>query len=109
MSGLSTKGSISLGCALVAGRKRVPRPAAGNTALRTLEAITFTVCLQAGVNRNWQKDKRVGPPSITRDLGVYYRSSGNRSREPEEIDAAGPSQPARDGLGGNPWCTRREL
>src|SRR2546427_8298181 len=35
MSGLSTTGSISLGCALVAGRKRVPRPAAGGTALRT--------------------------------------------------------------------------
>src|SRR2546430_2352973 len=35
MAGLSTTGSISLGCALVAGRKRVPRPAAGITALRT--------------------------------------------------------------------------
>jgi hypothetical protein len=29
---LSTSGSISFGCALVAGRKRVPTPAAGNTA-----------------------------------------------------------------------------
>src|SRR5580658_11296864 len=37
--GLSTSGSISLGMALVAGRKRVPRPAAGNTALRTLGII----------------------------------------------------------------------
>src|SRR5499427_4492289 len=36
MIGLSTTGSISLGWALVAGRNRVPRPAAGNTALRTL-------------------------------------------------------------------------
>jgi hypothetical protein len=35
MEGLSTSGSISLGCALVAGRKRVPSPAAGMTALRT--------------------------------------------------------------------------
>src|SRR5215218_8597485 len=35
MSGLSTMGSISFGCALVAGRKRVPRPATGNTALVT--------------------------------------------------------------------------
>ena len=34
MSGLSTRQSISLGMALVAGRKRVPRPAAGKTALR---------------------------------------------------------------------------
>jgi hypothetical protein len=36
MIGLSTSGSISFGCALVAGRKRVPEPAAGNTALRNL-------------------------------------------------------------------------
>src|SRR5215203_6142029 len=35
MIGLSTSGSISLGCALVAGRNRVPHPAAGKTALRT--------------------------------------------------------------------------
>src|SRR5215472_18948850 len=35
MIGLSTSGSISLGWALVAGRNRVPRPAAGKTALRT--------------------------------------------------------------------------
>ena len=35
MSGLSTIGSISFGEALVAGRKRVPRPATGNTAFVT--------------------------------------------------------------------------
>src|ERR1700743_1473093 len=35
MTGLSTTGSISLGMALVAGRKRVPIPATGKTALRT--------------------------------------------------------------------------
>src|SRR5687768_3734166 len=34
MRGLSTIGSISFGLALVAGRKRVPRPATGNTAKR---------------------------------------------------------------------------
>src|SRR4026209_3015517 len=34
MSGLSTIGSISFGLALVAGRKRVPRPAPGKTAQR---------------------------------------------------------------------------
>jgi hypothetical protein len=37
MSGLSTTGSISLGLALVAGRKRVPRPATGNTAVRMID------------------------------------------------------------------------
>src|SRR5437879_3361401 len=35
MVGLSTRGSISLGCALVTGRKRVPSPAAVMIALRT--------------------------------------------------------------------------
>src|SRR5712691_5405139 len=35
MTGLSTMGSISFGTALEAGRNRVPRPAAGITALRT--------------------------------------------------------------------------
>src|SRR5271170_6474947 len=34
ISGLSTTGTISLGLALVAGRKRVPRPATGKTAVR---------------------------------------------------------------------------
>src|SRR5207302_1530066 len=43
MMGLSTIGSISLGCALVAGKNRVPRPAAGKTALRTLIAISDRV------------------------------------------------------------------
>jgi hypothetical protein len=36
MMGLSTTGSISFGMALVAGKKRVPNPAAGKTALRIL-------------------------------------------------------------------------
>src|SRR5690606_32395649 len=36
IAGLSTIGSISLGVDFVAGRNRVPRPAAGMTALRML-------------------------------------------------------------------------
>jgi ferredoxin len=36
-------GNISLGCALVAGRKRVPSPAAGKTAFRTLAGIFYSV------------------------------------------------------------------
>ena len=39
IAGLSTTGSISLGIALVAGRKRVPSPAAGMTALKGLWGI----------------------------------------------------------------------
>ena len=41
MSGLSTIGSISFGEALVAGRKRVPRPATGKTALRIFFMVSF--------------------------------------------------------------------
>ena len=38
IDGVSISGSISLGTALVAGRNRVPRPAAGMTAFRTFMA-----------------------------------------------------------------------
>src|ERR1700745_4020544 len=49
MSGLSTTGSISFGIALVAGRKRVPNPATGKTALRTGLSIKVLVRLRAAV------------------------------------------------------------
>src|SRR5688500_13939133 len=39
MIGLSTRGSISFGWAFVAGRNRVPRPAAGKTAFLTTDGI----------------------------------------------------------------------
>src|SRR5579884_3164564 len=42
MMGLSTSGNISFGWAFVAGKKRVPNPAAGNTALRTLIFMRLT-------------------------------------------------------------------
>src|SRR6185312_4528290 len=44
MSGLSTIGSISFGEALVAGRKRVPSPATGNTAF-----VIFIMGWEAGL------------------------------------------------------------
>ena len=43
MTGLSTSTSISFGCALVAGRKRVPRPAAGKTAFRIVRSMRVIV------------------------------------------------------------------
>src|SRR5437870_13211909 len=43
MIGLSTSGSISFGWALVAGRKRVPRPAAGKIALRIVASMRAIV------------------------------------------------------------------
>src|SRR5690348_6340826 len=48
MAGLSTTGSISFGVALVAGRNRVPSPAAGTTALRTARTV------RAGEPEAWE-------------------------------------------------------
>src|ERR1700730_12056800 len=48
ISGLSTTGNISLGLALVAGRKRVPRPATGNTALVTLSMMSIPTSVDGG-------------------------------------------------------------
>src|SRR6202012_3038325 len=42
-TGLSTTGSISFGTALVAGRKRVPMPATGRTALRTGRGLAIAM------------------------------------------------------------------
>src|SRR5687767_4122158 len=41
--GLSTIGSISLGLALVTGRKRLPRPATGKTAFLSLAGIELQI------------------------------------------------------------------
>src|ERR1039457_3415711 len=51
IAGLSTTGSISLGVAFVAGRKRVPRPAAGTTAFVTAPVSGMLVTLAAAVGR----------------------------------------------------------
>src|SRR5882672_10541115 len=46
ISGLSTTGSISFGLALVAGRKRLPMPATGKTALVILFCIRLSLAQQ---------------------------------------------------------------
>src|SRR5207342_2476057 len=66
MIGLSTSGSISLGCALVAGKKRVPRPAAGNTALRT----AFTPGIVSKDLR--QRDPAFGPVADTGQHDAHH-------------------------------------
>src|SRR5713101_3833128 len=66
MVGLSTRGSISFGWALVAGRKRVPSPAAGKTALRTFASIRIQC---PSVRRRCATKKRFG--------NVYYISMSN--------------------------------
>src|SRR4030081_3653328 len=56
ISGLSTTGSISFGIALVAGRKRVPSPATGNTALRTGFCIELLDHNHGQNRRSWGRD-----------------------------------------------------
>src|SRR5574339_461885 len=43
MSGLSTIGSISWGLALVTGRKRLPKPATGNTAFLSFAGMELEI------------------------------------------------------------------
>src|SRR3954470_8261098 len=75
MIGLSTSGSISFGCALVAGRKRVPRPAAGNTALRTASGMRRMVAFNVMLD-----------PAYVRAHGDEVRAGlRNRGLDPETI------------------------
>src|SRR5664280_3446154 len=60
MAGLSTTGSISLGVALVAGRKRVPNPAAGITALVTVPRVGVD---EAGCSIEVMAPTLVGEPT----------------------------------------------
>src|SRR5262245_61224431 len=79
MIGLSTRGSISLGWALVAGRKRVPRPAAGNTALRVFFVVAMralSAMLSQGLRRTGD-----GPRAMLRDrAGLEVRGREPRAR-----------------------------
>src|SRR5579884_4405002 len=93
MMGLSTSGSISLGWALVAGKKRVPRPAAGNTALRTLcfmllvKSLEKILCGQTILRCD----------VLLEGLQTYSASTVNYKRPSHPADclggAAPPSQP----------------
>src|ERR1700756_157376 len=74
MIGLSTIGSISLGCALVAGRKRVPRPAAGKTALRTFMGIRLVFLGRCAPPPGG------GSPALARATDHNSRRPGDRRR-----------------------------
>src|ERR1700691_811396 len=70
MAGLSTTGSISLGVALVAGRNRVPRPAAGTTALVTAAKSAMQATLAVATPRH-------GHPVVG---WPYQRVAGHKTR-----------------------------
>src|ERR1035441_2261426 len=69
--GLSTMGNISLGWALVAGRKRVPSPAAGKTAFRTLAGIIYSVAPGPECAANWGQTRISG--AVCRKFAVCPR------------------------------------
>src|SRR4051794_18370431 len=77
MAGRSTTGSISLGTALVTGRNRVPRPAAGITALRTVDVMSCALLRVEG--------RRAGPcgadaPTAGAASGILIGGAGPIAR-----------------------------
>src|ERR1700687_598225 len=58
MVGLSTRGSISFGCALGTGRNRVPRPAAGKIAFRTAASVIEDNLSRGRTGRYPARDRR---------------------------------------------------
>src|SRR5262245_40713091 len=96
MMGLSTSVSISLACAFVAGKKRVPRPAAGKTAFRTAvfacpsrrgsvvgraatsEVIVLLVCLIGRSPAEGEGEVRCPNPR-DQEVGLMLTGSASRS------------------------------
>src|ERR1700722_20280256 len=72
MRGLSTRGSISFGWALVAGRNRVPSPAAGKTALRTLGIIRTIVSEREDCEKLGSREDQLPSPGRQR-AGVFLK------------------------------------
>src|SRR3954463_4559610 len=84
MVGMSTMGSISLGTALVAGRKRVPRPAAGMTTFRK-------GCFMAG--RNLASGSDIGHTAAAMRLGLFVLLLGLAARADNLVTDAGAPFP----------------
>src|SRR6185295_3083528 len=83
MIGLSTRVSISLGWALVAGRKRVPSPAAVDTSLRIF--IMAAVMLPPGPGATGRRailGGHAGPPARGGEPGARARGAGQPRPEP---------------------------
>src|ERR671934_1930231 len=81
ITGLSTMGSISFGIAFEAGRKRVPSPAAGMTALRTRLTrgellYHLTSMLHPAAEHCWQFQPRPGPGPVTALAGARHALRG---------------------------------
>ena len=105
-AGLSTTGSSSFGTALVAGRKRVPRPAAGMTALVTgfgVEGTSWANLSRRGVPNPAPVacDGRPGPSGPSAPAGSGARPAQRRARAGDAAAGAQRAAP-RAGRGRAP-------
>src|SRR5690348_18336436 len=89
MRGLSTTGSISFGCAFVAGRNRVPSPAAGNTAFRTRFGFSGIARFRPAQTCNLRGPLSVVNP-IEKNSADLWRQR-IRAYLPRDLDSASPS------------------
>src|SRR5258705_2881324 len=91
MTGLSTSTSISFGCALVAGRKRVPSPAAGKTALRIEPAMPSSYRTSAVVRCTRRPTAMIDPAFLREHFEAVRTALANRgvdlTSELEELAA----------------------
>src|SRR5439155_11111871 len=95
--GLSTIGSISFGWAFVAGRNLVPRPAAGNTALRTVMTPPLTPATPGQADEPATRPHRSGDAAERPVLAIERLSDappqlGLRVEPAGRIHAHGQSQ-----------------
>src|SRR3990167_1621530 len=100
ISGRSTTGSISLGIAFVAGRKRVPRPATGKTALRIgfmREGLALNVHQEKGRARgrfpSLLRDDHDDPPVVLTAVDRVVARHRNRFAAPDDL-VGGKAHPA---------------
>src|SRR6056297_621636 len=89
--GLSTTGSISFGLALVAGRKRVPRPATGKTTVSMTEAfIDLTLILVTQDGPFYYHDEAPAPPfkpkATAGPLSISHPDPESRSHVHNTLD-----------------------
>src|SRR5579875_561436 len=94
MMGLSTSASISLGIAFVAGKNRVPKPAAGKTALRTFILVGIVGLVSF-----------LGVVSVAFTYGGPPREQPEcDARRPQRVGELSPSRARRTILmGAPPW------
>src|SRR4051812_1370550 len=98
MIGLSTSGSISLGIALVHGRKRVPKPAAAMTALRTFGL---------GIEKLYHAVVQLTCSTIiTVYTQVHYGARGRAKRVNDRKSARAVGTGICDALGCRVWARR---